>query len=141
MTPKILFPNDNIIKTSLFKVEQDWEVPIPGFFILAPLRKVRSIAEFTDEELLEFGSLLRKVRQGMQEVLHIHDVYLFQNEDTEHNFHLWIFPRHAWMEHYGRKIQSVRPIMEHAVEHMSTDDVVAEVRDYVTKMRSYLLAI
>lgn len=141
MKPKILFPNDNIITTSLFVVGQDWEVPIPGFFILAPLRKVRSIADFTNEELSEFGTLLRKVRQGMQEVLHIQDVYLFQNEDTEHNFHMWIFPRHAWMEHYGRKIQSVRPIMNYAVEHMSTDDVVTEVRDCVNKMKTYLETI
>ena len=135
---KILFPNDNIISTKLFVVGQDWEVPIPGFFILAPLRKVRSIADFTDEELSEFAHLLRKVRYGMRDVLHIDDVYLFQNEDTEHNFHVWLFPRHKWMERFGRKIQSVRPIMNYAVENMSIDDVAKQVKDCVTKMQIFM---
>ncbi|MBL7159653.1 diadenosine tetraphosphate hydrolase [Candidatus Microgenomates bacterium] len=136
--PKKLFPNENIISTKLFTVHQDWEVPIPGFFILAPLRKIKSIAELTDEELSEFSTLLRKVRQGMQEVLQIDEVYLFQNEDTEHGFHLWIFPRYKWMEQFGRKIQSVRPIINHAKENMINDDVFKQVKDYVKKMKTYM---
>jgi len=136
--PKKLFSNERIISTKLFTVHQDWEVPIPGFFILAPLRKIKSIAELTDEELSEFSMLLRKVRQGMQEVLQIDEVYLFQNEDTEHGFHLWIFPRYKWMEQFGRKIQSVRPIINHAKENMINDDVFKQVKDYVKKMKTHM---
>ena len=135
---KKLFPNENIISTKLFTIHQDWEVPIPGFFILAPLRKIRSIAEFTEEELSEFSTLLRKVRQGMQEVLQIDEVYLFQNEDTKHGFHLWIFPRYKWMNQFGRKIQSVRPIINHAKRNMTNDDVFKQVKDYVKKMKSFM---
>ena len=138
MDVKKLFPNGNIIITKLFTIHQDWEVPIPGFFILAPLRKIKSISEFTDEELLEFSTLLRKVRQGMQEILQIDEVYLFQNEDTEYGFHLWIFPRYKWMGQFGRKIQSVRPIINHAEETMINDDVFKQVKDYVQKMKAYM---
>ena len=91
---KKLFPDDIVILTELFNVGQDWEVPIPGFFIIAPLRKVRSISEFTDEEATEFTNILRKLRKGMRDVLKIEDVYLFENEDTMHNFHFWVFPRY-----------------------------------------------
>ena len=138
MVDNKLFPDDKIIVTNYFDIHQDWEVPIPGFFILAPLRKIKSIAELTDEELSEFSTLLRKVRQGMQEVLQIDEVYLFQNEDTEHGFHLWIFPRYKWMEQFGRKIQSVRPIINHAKENMINDDVFKQVKDYVKKMKTYM---
>ena len=138
MTQKILFPNENIITTKLFNVGQDWEVPIPGFFIIAPLRKMKYISEFTDEEAVEFMNLIRKVRRGMRDILKIEEVYLFQNEDTEHGFHFWIFPRHDWMERFGRKIQSVRPIMDYAKENMLSDDVFKEVRDYVKKMKKYM---
>src|SRR3989344_528898 len=120
---KSLFPNENIITTELFYIGQDWECPIPGFFILSPLRKIRSISEFTDEESAEFMNLLRKVRTGMMDVLEIKEVYLFQNEDTEHNFHLWIFPRYEWMEKFGKKIQSVRPIINYAEKNMLSNDV------------------
>jgi len=138
MGDNILFPNEQVADAKYFEVHQDWEVPISGFFILAPKRKISSISEFTDEEATEFIQLLQKVRQGMQEVLSIKDVYLFQNEDTEHNFHLWIFPRHSWMEKFGRKIQSVRPIMNHAKENMTTDEAIREVKEYARKMREYM---
>lgn len=138
MEDKILFPKENIITTKLFKVEQDYEVPIPGFFIIAPLRKMKSISEFTDAEAAEFMNLIRKIRKGMKDVLKIKEVYLFQNEDTEHSFHFWIFPRYDWMEKFGRKIQSVRPIIDYAKENMLSDDIFKTVRDYVQKMKRYM---
>jgi diadenosine tetraphosphate (Ap4A) HIT family hydrolase len=137
MADKILFPNENIIITKHFDVHQDKEVPIPGFFIITSLRKLKSISEFSDEEALEFINLIRKIRSGMRDVLKIEEVYFFQNEDTSHNFHLWIFPRHKWMKKIGNKIQSVRPIMDYAKENMTTDDVSKEVKDHV-KMKKYM---
>ena len=74
----------------------------------------------------------------MQEVLQIDEVYLFQNEDTKHGFHLWIFPRYKWMNQFGRKIQSVRPIINHAKRNMTNDDVFKQVKDYVKKMKSFM---
>ncbi len=138
MKNKILFPNENIITTDLFSVNQDWEIPIPGFFIIAPLRKLKSIDDFTDEEASEFINLTRKIREGMRDVLKIEEAYFFQNEDSEHGFHLWIFPRHKWMEKFGRKIQSVRPIMNYAKENMLSEDVFEEVRESVRKMKEFM---
>lgn len=135
---KKLFPKEKIIITKLFGIHQDWEHPIPGFFILEPNRKIRSISEFTDEESREFMLLLRNVRKGMRDVLGIKEVYLFQNEDTGWNFHQWIFPRHPWMEQFGRKIQSVRPIMDYAKGHMVNSDVLKEVKESVKKMKDYM---
>ncbi len=137
MEDKILFPNENIIATDFFNVSQDWEVPIPGFFIIAPLRKLKSIDEFTDEEANEYITLIRKVRKGMRDVLKIEEVYFFQNEDSEHGFHLWIFPRYKWMDKFGRKIQSVRPIINYATENMLSDDIFKEVREYVKRMKEF----
>jgi diadenosine tetraphosphate (Ap4A) HIT family hydrolase len=138
MDDTILFPNENIITTKLWSVHQDWEVPIPGFFIIAPLRKIRSLSEFTDWEMIEFISIMRTVRRGMQSVLNIEDVYFFQNEDTSHWFHFWIFPRHSWMEQFGRKIESVRWIMNFAKEFMLDDKNMHEVGEYVIKMKKYM---
>ena len=111
---------------------------IPGFFIIAPLRKLKSIDQFTDEEASEFISLIRKVRKGMREILKIEEVYFFQNEDTGHGFHLGVFPRHEWMEKFGRKIQSVRPIMNYAKDNMVSDDVFKEVKEDVKKMKEFM---
>jgi diadenosine tetraphosphate (Ap4A) HIT family hydrolase len=135
---KKLFPDDIVILTELFNVGQDWEVPIPGFFIIAPLRKVRSISEFTDEEATEFTNILRKLRKGMRDVLKIEDVYLFENEDTMHNFHFWVFPRYMWMEKFGRGIESVRPIMEYAKKNMVKENDMKDLKESVKKMAAYM---
>ncbi len=63
MSGKILFPDETILETKLFNVGQDWEVPIPGFFIVAPRRKVRSLSDFTDEEAVQFVIIVRKIRK------------------------------------------------------------------------------
>lgn len=140
-----LFPDESIITTKHFDVHQDWEVPISGFFIVAPLeglhdalKRVKCLDEFTDEEAVELIHLIRAIRKGMREALGIKEIYLFQNEDTEHGFHVWMFPRHAWMEKFGRKIQSVRPIMNWAKENMTDEKTLNEVRDSARKMREYL---
>ena len=125
---KNLFPDEVILTTDNFIVAQDWEVPIAGFFILSSKRKIRSIAEFTDDEAKEFGVLIKKVRGGMLETLGINDVYFFQNEDSVHDFHLWMFPRYEWMKKFGIKIESVRPIMQYAQNLEITDKLLAEVK-------------
>ena len=134
---KNLFPDEVIFTTNNFIVTQDWEVPIAGFFILSTKRKIRSIAEFTDDEAREFGVLIKKVRIGMNEVLGINDVYFFQNEDSVHGFHLWMFPRYEWMKDFGVKIESVRPIMQYAQNLEITDKLLEEVKKSATLMREY----
>lgn len=132
-----LFPDEVILTTDNFIVAQDWEVPIAGFFILSTKRKIRSIAEFNEEEVREFGVLIKKVRIGMSEALGINDVYFFQNEDSVHGFHLWMFPRYEWMKEFGVKIESVRPIMKYAQGLEITDELLAEVKEGARVMKEY----
>ena len=121
-----------------FTIAQDCEVPIPGFFIIAAKRQLRSLAEFTNAETQEFIHLISIVRKAMKNILHIEVVYFFQNEDTEHNFHFWIFPRYAWMESFGRKIESVKPIMNYAKEHFATPPMIEEVCRVAEQIKNYL---
>src|SRR5437660_1447012 len=136
----VLFPNSVIFETSNFQISQDWEVPIPGFYIVSSIQSRRSIIDFDNEEIIELVNLQRLVRRGMKEVLGISDVYFFQNEDSAHGFHIWMFPRHEWMEKFGRKIESVRLIMEHAVGTMANEFVFAQIERSNDEMKRYLSA-
>jgi diadenosine tetraphosphate (Ap4A) HIT family hydrolase len=138
MSDKKLFPEETVIITDYFDVHQDWGVPIPGFFIIASKRKISSVADFNDDEPQEFMKLVCTLRKGMRDILNIKNIYLFQNEDTEYNFHLWIFPRFEWMEKFGRKIESIRPIINYAKENMVKDEVLGEVRSRVKQMKEYM---
>ena len=74
----------------------------------------------------------------MREILRIKEVYLFENEDTSHNFHVWIFPRHSWMEKHGRKIESVRTIMNYTKENMNNKEVFKEIKNAIRKIKKYM---
>ena len=159
MTEKFLFQDEEIFCSTYFTVSQDWETPIPGFFIISSNRKVRSISELNEEEAMELMKITIRIRKGMKDVLGIENVYLFQNEDTKHNFHLWMFPRHEWMEKMGSRIQSVKKIMNYAEQWIHNfdndlhqareilgpknspkqrDEIISEVRNSAAKMREYM---
>jgi diadenosine tetraphosphate (Ap4A) HIT family hydrolase len=127
-----------VLSTKYFEVEQDTEVPIPGFMILSSNRHLVGVADLTASEQKDFIKILVKVRKTMQKVLGIKVVYLFQNEDTSSHFHLWMFPRFKWMDKFGNKIESVRPIMEYARKKLKTKKNLEEVATVTKKLKKYL---
>jgi diadenosine tetraphosphate (Ap4A) HIT family hydrolase len=130
---------ETIVVTKAFGAHQDWEIPIPGFFIVAsndPSK--RSVTDFSDDEVTELALIVKKVRSAMRTALGIETVYIFQNEDTLHGFHMWLLPRYEWMEKFGTKIESVRPIMNFAKEMMMTESALCEVKDAAEKVRRAL---
>jgi hypothetical protein len=42
------------------------------------------------------------------------------------------------MERFGRKIESVRPIMEYAIKNMAGKDGIAQVKQAAAKIREYM---
>lgn len=128
----------SIAQTKHFDAHQDYEIPIPGFMILASKRHLQSVDEFTDEEREDFIDFLCKLRKTMRRACGIQIVYLIQEEDTSHHFHVWMFPMQEWLvEKFGRKIQSVRPIMEHARENLKTPENLKKVDETIEKMKIY----
>lgn len=127
-----------VLRGKTFFVEQDFKVPIPGFMVIMSNTGARSVSEFTEEQSKEFMEVLRKTRDGMRDALGITEICLFQDEDEEHNFHVWMFPRFGWMERFGKKIESVRPIIEYAKKNMLSEEAIEEVLASVSKMKGYM---
>lgn len=120
---KVKIRGGSVIRSNHFDVHQDFEIPIPGFMILTSLRHLKSVDEFTNEESDEFIKVLRATRQLQRNILGIETVYLHQEEDTSHHFHLWMLPRYDWMDpQFGRKVESMRPIMEYARNELKTEE-------------------
>lgn len=127
-----------VLTTEHFDAHQDFEIPIPGFIIISSRRHLQSVDEFTNEEKLDFADTLIAVRAGMRKILNIDVVYLVQEEDTSHHFHVWMFPRYNWMsEKFGKKTPSLRPIMEYARENLKTTENLKEVEKSVSKLKTY----
>jgi len=128
--------NEIVIETEHFVVSQDWEAPIPGFFIISAKRKANSILDFSSEEKGEFCDLLFKVRKGMKDVLGIENVRLHQSEASKHNFHFWILPVCEWMSKF--KEVPLLTILSYAKKNMNNDKNISKIKEYVKKMRDYM---
>ncbi len=127
-----------VLTTDHFDAHQDFEIPIPGFIIISSRRHLQSVDEFTKGEKLDFIDILINVRAGMRKALDIDVVYLIQEEDTSHHFHVWVFPRYGWMaEKFGKKTPSLRPIMKYARENLKTTANLEKVEAAIIKLKAY----
>ena len=52
-----------------FTLSQDWELPIPGFMILAPKKHIVSLSEFSDKERNEMFTIVNL------SLIHIFNIY------------------------------------------------------------------
>lgn len=127
-----------IAETEYFHAHQDIAYPIPGLVIVASKRHFYGLDEMTDEEASDYIQFLRRIRAAQREVLSIHHVYYFYNEDTTHHFHTWMVPRYDWMNTFGRSVESVRPVFLHARQRMATDYHLEGVRRAVASLREAL---
>ena len=136
---KILIPGGSIFESNYFDAQQDFEVPIPGFVIIVSKRHIKSIDDFTPEESSDFIDFILKIRKSLREALNIENVYLVQEEDTEHHFHVWLFPVSAeFISKYGKGIENVKAYMKYVRTELNTKENLSLVEESVIKLREYL---
>lgn len=127
-----------IIETEHFQAHQDVAYPIEGLVILASKRHLKCLDELTDEERLDYINIMTKIRKAQRKILGIEYVYYFYNEDTTHHFHTWLVPRYVWMNDFGRSVESVRPVLLHARNHLNTKENHQKVMSAILALRNAL---
>ena len=136
---------NRIFETENFTVEQDFEIPIPGFMIISSKRHIKGIENLTPKERIEFINLLFKVRKAMASVLETDYIYIIQKEDSiirKSHFHFWLFPQYNWMlEKFGGKVSSLSPIIEYAKKEMKTKDNISTVKNTAEKIHKALIKV
>ena len=102
-----------------FILSQDWELPIQGFFVVAPKRCVEKFEELDKEERIEIFEIVDKTIKILREnnICDRFDV-IFEEKANRH-FHIWIMPRHKWMlDLVGSIIANIGKICEYAKDNM-----------------------
>lgn len=130
-----------VIETEFFHAHQDVAYPIKGLIILASKRHITGLDELTDAEQLDYIKLLSRIRKAQRNVLNIDYVYYFYNEDTTHHFHTWLVPRYEWMYQFGRSVESVRPVLLHARNHLNDEKNMKEVLKAIQDLKNELSSI
>jgi len=134
---KEITPYSGIIyETNNFIVSQDIEVPIPGFLIISSKKHIRSILDFSPEELQEFIQVLFKTRDALKKVASINSITIIQKEVRPH-FHLWLLPKLPWMEKFGDKLNGISDILEYARQNLKTEENLTEISNLNSEIKNY----
>lgn len=139
LTGGLINPTGGVIYESrAFHIHQDVAYPIRGLVIIASKRHFYGMDELTEEEQIEYMSLIHRVRREQRVRLGIEKVYYFYNEDTTHHFHLWMVPRYEWMKGFGNSVESLRPVLLHARSHLNTEENMKSVIEGINELREGL---
>ena len=68
-----------------------------GFLILQPRRHVEHIAEFTNDESMEFGPLLKKTSMALMNICEPQKVYVCSFGSLVKHVHFYLIPQRAGM--------------------------------------------
>jgi diadenosine tetraphosphate (Ap4A) HIT family hydrolase len=132
MAHSILYEDD------YWRVVQDTENPIIGFFVIGSKRHFRTFADMNEEETKRLLPLILETRRVMSEILGINKTTLIQEDASETmHFHPWLFPWHSWMDEIdGRETEKIRSIMKFSRETMRTEENIQEVNTALEKAKS-----
>ena len=112
-----------------FTLSQDFELPIPGFLIVALKRHIEMLSELTDEERNEMFFISDQAVRIMR-ANHICERfdYIFEEKESRH-LHVWILPRYDWMtERADDILANLESIFEYALLNFRNEDTYREIK-------------
>ena len=117
-----------------FTLSQDWELPIPGFFIVSPKRCVDVLSALTKEERDEMFEIVdRTIRILKKNQVCEHFNVLFEEKEGRH-LHVWIMPRHEWMKEVAPYItDELGAVLDYALANMKTEENYKKI-DRITEI-------
>lgn len=129
-------PGGIINENKYFQIHQDPEVPLPGFLIINSKQHVKSIMEFTKEEMHELTEIIFYGRKALEKIPGIRSVTIIQEERSPH-FHVWLFPWYDWMiEQFGKiSLANIKPIMKYAEENLKTEEQLKLILETVIDIK------
>lgn len=112
-----------------FTLSQDWELPIQGFLIVSPKRHIEKFEELTKNERDEMFDIVDKTIKILRKNNICDRFDIIFEEKKDRHLHVWIMPRHKWMEEICDDIiDNVGVICDYAKKHFRTTEVYEQIR-------------
>ena len=75
-------------------VKQDAQYAVPGFFIVSPKKRYKTIAELPDSLLCECADMISFIKENMLKLPEINDVFIYYDENYKKPsfVHFWVLP-------------------------------------------------
>lgn len=130
-------PTKIAYEDELFVLSQDWELPIQGFFVVSLKRHVENFSELTDIERNKLFEIANRTIKILKDNKICDRFNVIFEEKAGRHFHVWIMPRHKWMEELaGNIIGHLNDILSYALENFRTQenyDKIKEISEIVSR--------
>jgi diadenosine tetraphosphate (Ap4A) HIT family hydrolase len=107
-----------------------------GFLILQPRRHVEHIAEFSSEESMEFGPLLKRTSMALMDVCRPEKAYVCSFGSMIKHVHFYLIPQQAGMPNATELLDALAA-GKYACTEAEAADTSARLRVAMTKLNPY----
>ncbi|HNB23784.1 MAG TPA: HIT family protein [Candidatus Melainabacteria bacterium] len=114
---------DIILETKNFVVRHSRETNILGYLVIEAKRHVLDLTEATEEEAVNYGSLLKQVMSLIRKLTGAERIYTFSLGEAVPHFHVHVIPRTDSLPRFFRG----RGIMSYPLEPGLKEDQMQEV--------------
>ncbi len=112
----------------LFTLSQDWELPIEGFMVVSPKRCCECFNELSSDEQIKIMEIVNKTINILKENNVCDRFNVVFEEKKDRHFHIWIMPRHKWMEDLvGDIIDHIGEVFDYAKDNYRNDEVYSNI--------------
>ena len=118
-----------VYEDDLFTISQDWELPIPGFFVLSPKRCVEKLSDLTDKEREKMFLLLYTTMNVLRNANICERFNVIFEEKENRHFHIWIMPREEWMMDFGNIMENIEKIFSYAKTNFRTEETFKKIEE------------
>jgi len=123
---------DRILRTQRWDVVHAFGTSLEGWLCLIVRRHITAVADLSDDEAAELGSLVKQVSAALQEVVDCDKTYVVQfAEHVNHphvHFHVIPRPRDLADDHQGPRVFSLLGVpTEQEVPEARRDEIAAQL--------------
>lgn len=123
-----------------FTLSQDWELPILGFLIVSPKKHIEKLEELTKDERNEMFEIVDKTIRILRSnnICDRFDI-IFEEKENRH-LHVWIMPRHNWMNKIcGDIVDNIGIICEYAKKNFRTIETYDKINEITNIVKNEFL--
>lgn len=133
LTCGMVYEDENIT------LSQDWELPIPGFFVISPSNHASKISEIDKDVINKMHELVRETIKILEDNNICDGFNIISEEKANKHYHIWIMPRHKWMiEMFGDIIENIGTVFEYAKNNLRTEEIYENILNITNLVKNEL---
>lgn len=133
-------PCGMIYQDENFTVSQDWELPIPGFVVICPIKKhVEHLAELDYTTTSKLFLLARKIEDILIKNNIAQGFNIVAEEKAKVHLHIWIMPQYDWMQKIHKSsIANLNDLFSYAKREFKNHETFEKINEIATLLRKEL---